>query len=48
MIFNLEQELIQALEEYIHFYKNERTQKRLNRFSHIKYKLATATLLVFF
>ncbi|MEH7515411.1 IS3 family transposase, partial [Gottfriedia acidiceleris] len=36
------QELIQAIEEYIHFYNNERTQKRLNRCSPVKYRLTTA------
>lgn len=40
--FNSEQALIQAIEEYIHFYNNERTQKRLNRCSPVKYRLTTA------
>jgi len=40
--FNSEQELIQAIEEYINFYNNERSQKRLNRCSPVKYRLATA------
>lgn len=40
--FNSEQELIQAIEEYINFYNNERLQKRLNRCSPVKYRLATA------
>ncbi|PET47564.1 IS3 family transposase [Bacillus sp. AFS001701] len=40
--FNSEQEPIQAIEEYIHFYNNERSQKRLNRCSPVKYRLTTA------
>jgi len=40
--FNSEQELIQAIEEYIIFYNNERSQKRLNRCSPVKYRLTTA------
>ncbi|MFD4703490.1 IS3 family transposase [Gottfriedia sp. NPDC058432] len=40
--FNSEQALIQAIEEYIHFYNNERIQKRLNRCSPVKYRLTTA------
>ncbi|MBO9130769.1 IS3 family transposase [Bacillus sp. 165] len=39
--FNSEQELIQAIEEYIHFYNNERSQKRRNRCSPVKYRLTT-------
>ena len=40
--FNSETELIQGIEEYIHFYNNERTQKRLNRCSPVNYRLTTA------
>lgn len=40
--FNSEQELIQAIEEYIRFYNNERSQKRLNRCSPVNYRLSTA------
>lgn len=40
--FNSESDLIQGIEEYIHFYNNERSQKRLNRCSPVKYRLTTA------
>ncbi|MGG2024923.1 IS3 family transposase [Gottfriedia sp. S16(2024)] len=40
--FNSEQELIQEITEYIQFYNYERTQKRLNRCSPVKYRLTTA------
>jgi transposase InsO family protein len=40
--FNSEKELIQAIKEYINFYNNERSQKRLNRCSPVMYRLRTA------
>lgn len=35
-------ELIQVIKEYIHFYNNELSQKRLNRCSPVMYRLTTA------